>query len=410
MTTRPVTGNPPVPARSLPAYRPRLRVRHRPGHPSEGTPRRDAPPAWHTLASDEVLRRLGSSPAGLRDDEAATRLEAHGPNTLPSSGATPRWRILARQFTSPLISVLLAAAVVSMLIGHGQDAVFIGLVLAINAAIGTWQEAGAERSAAALQHLLRIEALAVRVGRRRRLPAEELVPGDVVELTSGDRVPADARLLRPDGERLASPAHAGLRVDESALTGESQAVEKDPVARAAFDAPLGDRTGMVFAGTTVAAGRATAVVVATGAASELGRIASAAGEQRGGSAPLVVRMERFTRQITLVTLLVAALYAGLALAQGEALVQVFFLGVALLVSAIPEGLPVALTSALAVGANRMARRGVIVRGSNAVEGLGSTTVVASDKTGTLTVNRQTVRLVSTPGERWLEPVDRLRSG
>lgn len=348
--------------------------------------RADAAVPWHVLDVDEVLDRVGGDRAGLDGAEAGRRLAEHGPNELPEAGPTPLWRIILRQFAGPLIYVLLAAAVVSLVVGETVDAGFIGLVLMINAAIGAWQESGAERSAAALRDLLEVRARARRDGRWRDLPAEELVPGDVVSLGSGDRVPADARLI----------AAAGLRVEESALTGESQAADKAAEATADPDAALGDRTGMVFAGTLVQTGRAEAVVVATGTGTELGRIAEAAGSQRGGTAPLVVRMERFTRQVALVTLLGAAVYGAIALAQGEDLVQVFFLAVALVVSAIPEGLPVALTSTLAIGARRMAGRGVIVRGTSAVEGLGSTTVVASDKTGTLTVDRQTVRAVALP--------------
>ena len=350
--------------------------------------------AWHAMEPVEVLDRLGAREDGLAGDEADRRLAEHGPNELPESGAAPLWRIVLTQFASPLIYVLLAAAAVSVVVGEPVDAAFIALVLLVNAGVGAWQESGAERSAAALRDLLEVRARARRDGRWLDIPAEALVPGDVVALGSGDRVPADARLLDA----------AGLRVEESALTGESAAADKDPQADAPPDAALGDRTGMVFAGTLVQTGRAEAVVVETGTRTELGRIAEAAGSQRGGAAPLVVRMERFTRQVALATLLGAAVYGGIALAQGEDLVQVFFLAVALVVSAIPEGLPVALTSTLAIGARRMAARGVIVRGTNAVEGLGSTTVVASDKTGTLTVDRQTVRALAlppvAPGESW----------
>ncbi len=340
-----------------------------------------------------MLARLGADRRGLTDDEAERRLVEHGPNELPDAGAAPLWRIVLRQFASPLIYVLLVAAGVSAAVGELVDAAFIGLVLLINAGVGAWQEAGAERSAAALRDLVEPRARVLRDGRWQDVPAERLVPGDVVALGSGDRVPADARLLEA----------AGLRIEESALTGESQAADKAAGPDTAEDSSLGDRTGMVFAGTLVQTGRAEAVVVTTGAGTELGRIAEAAGSQHGGKAPLAVRMERFTRQIALATLLGASVYGGLALVRGEDLVQVFFLAVALVVSAIPEGLPVALTSTLAIGARRMAGHGVIVRGTSAVEGLGSTTVVASDKTGTLTVDRQSVRAVALPpagGDDW----------
>lgn len=346
----------------------------------------EAPP--HALGSDEVVRRLETSARGLDDAEARARLARHGPNALPHSRPPGLVVVFLRQFLSPLIYVLLVAAVVSVGIGHATDAAFILLVLLLNAVIGTAQEHAAERSAEALQELVASRALVVRDGEDREVDAAELVPGDVVRLEGGARVPADVRLL----------SAAGLEADESLLTGESLAVVKRSEPPAPADAGLPERACMLFAGTLVARGRATAVVVATGAATELGHIARAVVGARPPKPPLLVRMERFSRRIAAAVAAVSVALGAVSLARGMPLADVFLAAVALAVSAIPEGLPVALTVALAIGARRMARRNVIARRLVAVEALGSCTYIASDKTGTLTCNELTVRAVQLPGE------------
>jgi magnesium-transporting ATPase (P-type) len=300
-------------------------------------------------------------------------------------------QIFVRQFFSPLIYILLCAALISILIGELSDAGFIAAVVLLNAILGTYQEWRGEQSAAALHRLMQATARVKRDGHEQELSAVELVPGDLVRVMSGDRIPADLRLIET----------RNLSVDESMLTGESQAVQKKEKTLPE-ETPLGERVNMGYAGTTVMAGRALGLVVATGLQTEVGKIAEAVTGSLLTKPPLVIRMERFARQISLAVLGMIVLLALIALAEGTPLVEVFFISVALAVSAIPEGLPVAMTVALAIATSRMAKRNVIVRRLTAVEGLGSCTCIASDKTGTLTINHQTSRLIWLPtGEEFL---------
>src|SRR5210317_423603 len=334
-----------------------------------------------------VLDSLGAVTGGLSDEEAASRLEHYGPNTLPRREPPSLVEIMLRQFRSPMIYLLAIAAAVSLVIGEVKDAAFIMGVLLINAIIGTIQEARAEKASQALQQLLRIRAAVRRSHRVLDVDAETLVPGDVVYLESGNRVPADIRLIA---------AH-GLEVDESLLTGESLPVAKQAEWSGPPGTPLADRLNMLHAGAMVARGRCHGAVVATGANSAIGSLALDVIRSEGGRPPLVERMERFTRRIALAVLVAAAAIAVMGVVMGRyAVTEMFMFGVALAVSAIPEGLPVALTVALAIGTTRMARRGVIVRQLAAVEGLGSCTLIASDKTGTLTCNELTVTEVRLP--------------
>lgn len=352
-----------------------------------------APSAWHAQALPAIYRALKTSDGGLSAAEAARRLATHGPNRLPEQAGLTPWQILLRQFQSPLIYVLALAAAVSAAVGDLKDAGFIGLVLAVNAAIGGFQEWRAERSSRALQQLLRVRASVQRDGEVSEIDAEGVVPGDVVWLESGNRVPADLRLTMA----------YGLEVDESLLTGESLAVAKDPSWPGAEATPLADRLNMAHAGSVVVRGRARGVAVATGMGTSVGQLARDVLGVAGGKPPLVERMARFSRAIAVVVLIaaVAVVLIGF-LGHGHSLLEMFFFSVALAVSAIPEGLPAALTVALAIATTRMARRGVIVRRLPAVEGLGSCTLIASDKTGTLTCNELTVREVCLPGGEPLE--------
>lgn len=342
---------------------------------------------WHALTEAEVWQRLGSSSSGLQTQEARKRAQIYGANILPQQPPPTWWQIMIRQFQSPLIYVLLIAALVSFLIGDLKDAFFIGLVLCINAAMGGYQEWRAERSSRALQQLLHLRATALRDGEWQELDAEHLVPGDVVLLESGNRVPADIRLL----------AGQGLEVDESLLTGESLSVSKDAASVLDPQTSIGDRLNMVYAGSIIVRGRGRGVVVATGAHTVIGELALDVARGQGGKPPLLERMESFSIMIAYVTLL-AVIGVGMYGVVGlrRSLIEMFLFSVALAVSAIPEGLPAALTVALAVATTRMARRGVIVRRLAAVEGLGSCTLIASDKTGTLTCNELTARLVVLP--------------
>lgn len=350
---------------------------------------RDGEPglAWHALDAGRVREALSAAETGLASAEAEARLQNHGPNRLPEQPAPTLWEILLRQFRSPLIYILGVAAVVSLAIGDLKDAAFIAAVLVLNAMIGGYQEWRAEKSSRALQKFLKIRASVVRDGDMREVDAEQVVPGDLVWLESGNRVPADLRLVSTHG----------LDVDESLLTGESLAVSKDPSWTGDASTPLADRRNMAYAGSVVARGRGKGLVVATGRATSIGQLAQDVLRTSGGKPPLVERMERFSRTVA-VAVLAAAVLVGLIgiFGHGHTLTQMFMFGVALAVSAIPEGLPIAITVALAIGTSRMARRGVIVRRLAAVEGLGSCTLIGSDKTGTLTCNELTVREIRLP--------------
>ncbi len=340
---------------------------------------------WHALPETEVLRRLEAPQEGLRDDQAAERRREFGRNVLPSKAPPTLLMIFLHQFLSPLIYVLLGAGLIAIFMGDVSDAGFIFGVVLLNAGLGTYQEWKAERSSASLQQLLRVIARVKRNGVFVDLPAEEIVPGDWVRLESGSRIPADLRLLEA----------SNLAVDEALLTGESVAAEK--VTEVLDERlPVSDRRNMAFAGTVAATGRATGVVVATGLRTEVGKIAKSVTSSQSAKPPLVIRMEAFARQVSLVTLAVCLLLSGIALSQGMPPFDVFFLAIALAVAAIPEGLPVAMTVALSIATSRMAKRNVIVRKLTAVEGLGSCTFIASDKTGTLTLNQQTVQTMWLP--------------
>jgi magnesium-transporting ATPase (P-type) len=344
-------------------------------------------PNWHAPDLQSVLQAVGAKEDGLSRSEADARLQQHGPNRLPQQPPPTWWQILLRQFQSPLIYILVAAAVVAVLVGDFKDAGFIAAVLAINAVIGGYQEWRAEQSSRALQQLLHIRAAVVRDGEVRDVDAEEVVPGDIVWLESGNRVPADLRLLT---------AH-GLEIDESLLTGESLAVTKDAAWTGVENTPVADRLNLAYAASIVIRGRAKGVVVSTGQQTMVGQLAVDVLSATGGKPPLIERMERFSNTIAYTVVAAVAVVSALGIViHGHTLQEMFLFGVALAVSAIPEGLPAALTVALAVATTRMARRGVIVRRLAAVEGLGSCTMIASDKTGTLTCNELTVRDVRLP--------------
>jgi magnesium-transporting ATPase (P-type) len=347
--------------------------------------------APHALSSDDVVSRLRVSRHGLTIAEAAVRLQHFGHNILPKACQPGVLKIFLHQFRSPLIYVLLAAALLSLIIQEWADAGFISAVLSINALIGTIQEYSAQHAASALQEMVTTHSRVLRESDTFEIEAQDLVPGDILLLESGDKVPADVRLT----------ACHDLEVDESALTGESLPVLKNPNLVLAEDTFLGDRSNTTYAGTVVARGRGRGVVVATGTDTELGHIATDVLTESAIKAPLVLRMERFTQRIAIIVVIAALIMSGIALSRGMPLTEIFLLAVALAVSAIPEGLPVALTVALAIGMRRMAKRNVIIRKLVAVEALGSCTFIATDKTGTLTVNQLTAnRIAIAAGETW----------
>ena len=340
----------------------------------------------HAESAENVLDSLSSSHHGLSLQEAKQRLQQYGFNRLPKLKQAGVFRVFIHQFSSPLIYVLFAAAALSIVIKEWSDAGFIFAVLLINAIIGTVQEFSAQQAAAALQDLVRTCSRVLRAGDSYEIQSEELVPGDIVVLESGDRVPADMRLLTENN----------LEIDESLLTGESLSITKNADVILDEETVLADRQNMVFAGSLVVRGRAHAVVVTTALLTELGNIAASVLGKSSGKAPLLVRMETFTHRVAIIVGVAATIMSVIAFMRGMPIDEVFLLAVALAVSAIPEGLPVALTVALAVGMRRMAKRNVIVQKLVAVEALGSCTYIATDKTGTLTVNQLTIKKIVLP--------------
>ena len=340
---------------------------------------------WHALPADTVLSELASSAHGISQAEAERRITEYGPNRLVVvKPRNPLVRFFA-QFHNVLIYVLLAAASVTAALGHWVDTgVIVGVVL-INAVIGFVQEGKAEKALDAIRDMLSQQAAVRRDGRIVTLPAEELVPGDVVQLQSGDKVPADLRLIRVKN----------LQIDEAVLTGESVPVGKG-VDTVAADAVLGDRRSMAYSGTFVTYGQASGVVVATGATTEIGRISTMLERVETLTTPLLRQMAEFGRWLTGAIIAVAALtFAFGVLTRDYSAPDMFLAAVGLAVAAIPEGLPAIMTITLAIGVQRMARRRAIIRRLPAVETLGAVTVVCSDKTGTLTRNEMTVRTVAT---------------
>jgi P-type Ca2+ transporter type 2C len=344
------------------------------------------PPAW-AAAGTEVAARLHVEPArGLSADAAAARLARSGPNELAERPAKPAWRMLAEQFASTMIVVLLVAAAITAALGELRDTLVIGVIVVLNAVIGFVQEYRAEQAMAALKRLTAASARVRRDGRSVTVPAREVVAGDVLELEAGDVVAADARLLDAPN----------LRVDEAALTGESVPVDKQTDAlEGAHGELVADRLNMVFKGTAVVYGRATAVVVGTGMATTLGEIAGLL-QARTPPTPLQRRLAVLGRRLAAAAVVVCAVVFTLGVVRGEPVELMFLTAVSLAVAAIPEALPAVVTVALALGAQRMVRKRALVRKLPAVETLGSVTVICTDKTGTLTQGRMQVERVWTP--------------
>lgn len=341
----------------------------------------------YQLDGDDVLKGLGASERGLSAAEFQERLEQYGPNRFIEEDRVSKLRMLARQFANPLIYILLLAALVSALLLEYSDSCVILTVVVINAAIGFLQEYRAEESIRALKKLVVPKARVVRDGREQEIGSAELVPGDVVLLASGIHVPADIRLLWV----------LALKTDESLLTGESLPSQKSVGAIPEPDLPPGDQSNMAFLGTVVVHGRGRGVVVATGARTALGGIAR---EMRGAEtapAPIQMKFHQFSTRIGYVVLVATFLLFGIGLLVGESVKEMFMTAIAAAVATIPEGLPAVLTVALALGGRNMARRNAIVRKLSAVETLGSTTVICTDKTGTLTKNEMTVNVVYAGG-------------
>ena len=344
-----------------------------------------AAPAWHAKSTKTVLEAFATTANGLTKEEACARLARYGPNRLPEAKRRgPLLRFLY-QFHNVLIYVLMAAGVVTAVLGYWVDAcVILGVVL-VNALIGVVQEGKAEDALRAIRKMLSPNAMVLRDGRQKSIPAEVLVPGDIVLLQSGDKVPADLRLLHTKG----------LQIQESALTGESMAVEKitDPVAP---ESVIGDRRCMAFSSTLVTHGQGRGVVIATGAETEIGLISQLVSEVDSVTTPLLRQMAQFGRWLTVAIVAVAGItFAFGVLLRDYLAAEMFLAAVSLAVAAIPEGLPAIMTITLAIGVQRMAQRNAIIRRLPAVETLGAVTVICSDKTGTLTRNEMTVRTIAT---------------
>jgi Ca2+-transporting ATPase len=346
-----------------------------------------SPRAWHALSVDAALTAAQSRESGLSDAEARARLDEYGPNRLAPPAPVSALRILRDQLTGVVVILLLVAALVSLALGDRLEAAAIGVVLAINTLIGFSTEWRARRAMEALLELDVPRASVIREGQLQLIDAHVLVPGDVVETGAGHRVPADARLL----------STIDLRVTEAALTGESLPVSKHAVTVLAADTQLADRVNMIYKGTTVAAGTGRAVVVATGAATEVGRIGTLVGSMPEEETPLERRLDALGRRLVWLTLIVAGVVSALGAVQGVPLGLVVETGIALAVAAVPEALPAVATISLAIGMRRMARRHALVRRLPAVETLGSTTVVCTDKTRTLTSGEMSIVRAWTAG-------------
>jgi len=345
---------------------------------------------WHKLSPDEVIANLDSKHDGLDQTDVELRQNQHGLNVLLGKPKSPAILVFAKQFLSPLIYVLMAAAIVSLVVGHYIDAVVILGVLLLNAVIGYIQESRAEKAMEALLKTASPKAKVKRGGKITLLPARQLVPGDVILLETGDKVPADARLIEV----------SNLKVNESTLTGESMPVDKHVRALSA-DAPLAERKNLVHMSTIITYGRATAVVTATGMNTEIGKIATAIAEVETPKTPLQKSIGKLSLYIVFIFLGICAILIGVGIARGLEALDVFLVAVAAAVSAIPEGLPAVVTVVLAIGLRIMANRNAIIRKLAAVETLGSATVICSDKTGTLTLNEMTVHNIYL-NDGWIE--------
>lgn len=347
--------------------------------------------SWYQKPASQVLVELGTSKEhGLSQKEAERRLREYGPNELQHESGPSPWQIFVKQFQDFMILVLLGAAAISAFLGEVLDAIAVLAIVVLNAVLGFVQEYRAERSLDALKELTAPTCTVIRDGEMKKVDARDLVPGDLVVLEGGDRVPADIRLVDS----------SVLQAEEAALTGESVPVDKDDRFVAKGELALGDQRNMVFMGTTVTKGRALGVVVATGMQTEIGLIAELITSSEETGTPLQQRLEQLGHWLVAGCLLIVALVFAAGVFRGFPVYRMFLVGVSLAVAAIPEGLPAVVTIALAIGVQRMAKRNAIIRRLPAVETLGCATVICSDKTGTLTQNQMTVTELVLPGRRF----------
>jgi P-type Ca2+ transporter type 2C len=345
--------------------------------------------SWHTQPVETVLEKLGSSLTALTTAEAERRLEEHGPNEIGTTARTSPWALLFEQFKNVLIVILLVATALSAFLGHGLEAIAIAVIVLFAVLLGFIQEYRAERAIDALREMAAPSATVLRDGNENEIPARELVPGDVVLLSAGDKVPADLRLIEA----------INLRIEEAALTGESVAVEKHTEPLAEPDLPVGDRKNMTYAGTAATYGRGRGVVVATGLATEFGKIARMIETIETGKTPLQENLDRVGTSLARATFVVVAIIVGLGLMRGQPFIEMLVFGIALAVAVVPEALPAVVTISLAIGVRRMVKRHALMRRLPAVETLGSTSVICSDKTGTLTKDEMTARRILCAGQK-----------
>jgi Ca2+-transporting ATPase len=350
-------------------------------------PAAGSPSLWHALEIEEVFSSLEASPEGLSEAEAARRLAEKGPNVLQAARKISTWKIFLAQLKNVLIIILLLATVLSAFLGHTLEAAAIAVIVLFAVVLGFVQEYRAERAMEALQRMAAPTAMALRNGREIEVPTRDLVPGDVVLLRAGNRIPADARLFEV----------VNLQTEEAALTGESQPVPKQAAVLDDPEIPPGDRSNMVFAGTAATYGRGKAVVSATGMDTEFGRIAGLLETVERGKTPLQKNLDKVGRTLAQAALAMVAVIVVLGLWRGQPFFQMLLFGIALAVAVVPEALPAVVTISLAIGVQKMARRHALVRRLPAVETLGSVSVICTDKTGTLTRDEMTVRRILVAG-------------
>ena len=344
---------------------------------------------WYQQEAAAVTRALGTDPVGgLDKTEAQRRLAEHGPNELRTALPISAWHILGEQFKNILIIILLMATGLSAFLGHGVEAVVITVIVLFAVVLGFVQEFRAERAIEALREMAAPTATVLRNGDEEKVPARELVTGDILLLHAGDKIAADARLIEA----------VNLQIEEAALTGESLPVEKQTTPLPGEDLAIGDRVNLAYAGTVVTYGRGRAVVVATGMKTEFGKIAQMLETVETGPTPLQLSLDKVGRMLAQVAIVIVALIVALGLLRGQPFIEILIFGIALAVAVVPEALPAVVTISLAIGVQRMVKRNALVRRLPAVETLGSTTVICSDKTGTLTKDEMTARRVFVKGQ------------
>ena len=343
---------------------------------------------WHVMDIKEVLSSLGSALEGLTQQEAKTRLEKYGPNELTEKEKISALKIFIDQFKSFLIIILLAATVVSAFIGEWLDAIVIFAIVIACAILGLYQEFKAEKAVEALKKIAGLTARVIRKGEEVEIPSRDIVPGDIVVLRTGDKVPADCRLLE----------EMNLRVDEAPLTGESKPVKKSIPPLGKTEMAVADRKNMLYTATVVTYGHGKGVVTSTGMNTEFGKIATLIQEVEEEETPLKKRLDVVGKWLGIFSLIICGVAAAVGIIQGHRVLEMFIWGVSLAVAAVPEALPAVVTGALSIGVSKMAKKNAIVRKLPAVETLGCTTAICSDKTGTLTKNEMTVRRIYTNGK------------